>query len=326
MPLPYNSERSETGEIVMVKPASLSVHVISITPFDHHGEVDELGLRQHLRRMAAAGIGVYLGGGGSGEGYVLEPHEVDRILEIGVEELHGKVPVRSMGVEPRSAQEAVRLGRRAADIGVDAVQVYSLDMGHGRKPRPDEHRRYFSEVLSALSIPSYIASHHYSGQLLDIELVDHLIDEFPLLAGINCTTTDTRHLVELASMVTGRIELHVGGPEQALNALALGGNGFLISEANLAPNVCRTVVERWGAGDLEGASRAYQLVLEMFVAFQQRGGISGTKSVMSALGLPSGQPRPPRLAVPDEWTQAMLATLRNLDLARWEDWELADVL
>ena len=63
--------------------------------------MDEVALRGHLRRMAAAGIGVYLGGGGSGEGYVLSPDETRRLLQIGVEELQGKVPVRAMGVEPR---------------------------------------------------------------------------------------------------------------------------------------------------------------------------------------------------------------------------------
>ena len=50
--------------------------------------------------MAAAGIGVYLGGGGSGEGYVLSADEARRLLQIGVEELKGKVPVRAMGVDP----------------------------------------------------------------------------------------------------------------------------------------------------------------------------------------------------------------------------------
>jgi 4-hydroxy-tetrahydrodipicolinate synthase len=301
----------------------LSVHVISITPFDARGRVDEPALRRHLQRMASAGIGVYLGGSGSGEGYTLTAREMDRILEIGVEELNGKVTVRAMGVEPRSALEAIDLTRRAAAIGVDAVQVYSLDMGHGRRPRVDETERYFSEVLSSLTVPAYISSHHYSGHLIPLDLVDRLIERFPLLAGINCTTTDTRHLFELAETVRGRIELHVGGPEQALNALALGGNGYLISEANLAPNLCRSVVDRWAAGDLAGAAQAYRSVMQLFVAFQQHGGISGTKGVLTALGLPGGLPRPPRVEVPDEWVVAMLDTVQHLGLAASEGWHHA---
>ena len=306
----------------MTDPKTLSVYVICVTPFDDRGELDEAGLRQHLRRMAEAGIGVYLGGGGSGEGYVLTPEEVDRILEIGVEELSGKVPVRAMGVEPRSSAEAIRALKRAAAIGVDGVQVYSLDMGHGRKPRLDETCAYFSEVLSSLEVASYISSHHYSGQLIPLSVVDELIDEFPLLSGINCSTPDTGYLVELAALVNGRIELHVGGPEQAVSNLALGGNGYLISEANLAPNLCRSVVDRWAEGDLNGTSESYRLVMELFVDVQRHGGISGTKALLSALGLPGGgPPRPPRRAVPDAWTDAMLATTRRLRVADWESWD-----
>src|SRR5580692_11523738 len=90
-----------------VDPARASTFVISITPFTQDGALDEAAVRGHLRRMAAAGIGVYLGGGGSGEGYVLSPDETKRLLQIGVEELQGKVPVRAMGVEPRTSLDMI---------------------------------------------------------------------------------------------------------------------------------------------------------------------------------------------------------------------------
>ena len=45
--------------------------VISLTPFGDDESLDEVGLRAHLRRMKAAGIGVYVAGSGSGEAYTL---------------------------------------------------------------------------------------------------------------------------------------------------------------------------------------------------------------------------------------------------------------
>ena len=86
-----------------------STFVISITPFDGDERVDEDALRGHLRKLAASLIGVYLAGSGSGEGYTLNSIEVARILQIGKEELAGKVPFRAMGVEPRTADEMIRL-------------------------------------------------------------------------------------------------------------------------------------------------------------------------------------------------------------------------
>jgi 4-hydroxy-tetrahydrodipicolinate synthase len=49
-----------------LEPSLASTFVISITPFTADGSFDESGIRRHLRRMADAGVGVYLGGGGSG--------------------------------------------------------------------------------------------------------------------------------------------------------------------------------------------------------------------------------------------------------------------
>ena len=48
---------------------------ISITPFAEDGSIDEAKLRRHLSKLGDAGIGVYVGGGGSGEGYTLSADE-----------------------------------------------------------------------------------------------------------------------------------------------------------------------------------------------------------------------------------------------------------
>ena len=102
--------------------------------------------------MVAAGIGVYVGGGGSGEGFVLTPGERRRILEIAAEELSGKVAFRSMGVETRSADEMIEYARVAEAVGVDAAQIYSLDLGHGHLPTQAEVLEYLTDVLSATTV------------------------------------------------------------------------------------------------------------------------------------------------------------------------------
>ena len=55
-----------------------------------------------------------------------------RIFAIAAEELKGKVPVRAMGVEPRTAAQMIDFLKLAADAGMEAAQVYSLDV----RPRP----------------------------------------------------------------------------------------------------------------------------------------------------------------------------------------------
>src|SRR5262249_54128173 len=127
-------------------PRPRRTFVVSLTPFPRAGALDEAGLRAHLERLGAAGIGVYLAGSGSGEGYTLSRDERGRVFAIGVEELGGKVPVRAMGVEPRTAAEVVSLAEDAESAGLDATQVYSLDLRPGYVPTGDEMTTYLPPV------------------------------------------------------------------------------------------------------------------------------------------------------------------------------------
>ena len=291
-----------------------STLVISLTPFDEHDRLDIDAYRRHLRRMRDAGIGVYVGGGGSGEGYTLTRDETEAVLQVAAEELNGHVPVRAMGVEPRSASDMVQLAKMAADAGLDSMQVYSLDPGHGRMPRPDELETYFCDILDALPVKAVLSTHQSVGYWLSIDAMVRLVDRYDNIIGINVTNSDVSYLVRVIDAVGDRIEIHVGGAMHGLTALALGANGFLTSEANLAPKLTQSVIDHWIAGDLAGAAEAFARVLRLYAAMANVGGVSGTKAALSQLGLPGGYPRKPRLPVPPEWEARIAQILRDHDV------------
>ena len=236
-----------------------STYVISITPFNKDRSFDERGVRTHLRRLRDAGIGVYVGGGGSGEGFAMSEAEHRRLLEIAVEEFEGKVPVRVWGTEPRLASQMIDYVRVAGAAGVDAAQIYSLDQGHGHQPSKDEIRTYFTDILDAVDVPSVISTHQSVGYLIPVDLINPLVDHYPHVVGINCSTGDMRYLIELVDTVGDRVEIHVGGPFQALSALSLGATGHLSSEGNLAPRLCVSVIDSFAKRDL--ATRSFVCAL-----------------------------------------------------------------
>jgi 4-hydroxy-tetrahydrodipicolinate synthase len=305
-------DADRTDEAVATS-AGASTFVVSITPFTDDESLDEAALRAHLQRLASSGIGVYLGGSGSGEGYTLAPDEVRRVLEIGVEELGGRVPVRAMGVEPRSAQGMVQLGRFAAAAGVDALQVYSLDVGHGNRPRPDELRRYYSDVLDAVEFPVVLSTHQSVGYALPVELIRSLVDEYDAVVGVNCSHNDLNYLVRLLDAMAGDVEVHVGGPMHALSCLALGGQGYLSSEGNLAPRLCVAVVDAYGRGDLAAAHTSYARVMRLHAETRRLGGIGATKAALARLGWPGGTVRRPRLPVAGGDVEALAAMVAELE-------------
>jgi 4-hydroxy-tetrahydrodipicolinate synthase len=297
-----------------------STFVISITPFTEAGAFDEDAIRGHLQRMAAAGIGVYLGGGGSGEGYVLSSEESDRLLRIGVEELKGKVPVRAMGVEPRTSGDMIAFMEMAAGAGVDAAQIYSLDQGHGHRPNTDEIYRYFDDVLRASDFPAVLSTHQSVGYQVPVPMLVEFADRFDHLIGINISHQDLGYLGAIVNALGERLEIHVGGPHLALTALSLGATGFLSSEGNLAPHLCVGVIDAYDDNDARSMTDLFGTLLRLSGSFYGAGGIRATKAVLNALGLPGGFPRPPQLPVSEATVSTLLDVVGTLGIGTIEGW------
>ncbi|MBY0510287.1 MAG: dihydrodipicolinate synthase family protein [Rhodospirillaceae bacterium] len=288
-----------------------AVFVISITPFDRAGKLDEAGFRAHLRRMAEAGIGVYVGGGGSGEGYTLSDAEMKRVVEIAVSELKGKVPVRAMGKEPRTAKEMIDFALMAKDAGADAIQIYSLDVGHGHAPTPEEIDGYFSEVLTAVKHPVVISTHQSVGYRISADVISNLVKRYDHVIGVNCSHQDLGYLAAIIDGAHGKPVL-VGGPMQGPVNLALGGHGYLCSEGNLAPKLCVSAIQHYKCGDLAAAMDAFGKIVRLSQTLYGAGGIRMTKAVLGSMGLPGGYPRKPRLPVAEDKLAQVLIVVRSL--------------
>lgn len=301
-------------------PARASTFVIAITPFAEDGSFDEAAVRGHLGRMASSGIGVYLGGGGSGEGYVLSPGETARLFAIGADELAGRVPVRAMGVEPRTSGQMIELADLAAGAGLEAVQIYSLDQGHGHRPSPDEVHGYFDEVLRAVRLPAVLSTHQSVGYQVPVAMLAELVDRFDHVVGVNCTHQDLGYLTAVVDAVGDRVEVHVGGPNQALTALALGATGYLSSEGNLAPTLCTGVIDAYRRNDAGALLDRFGRLVRLSAACYGAGGIRATKAVLNALGLPGGYPRRPQLPASADAVRHVLGVVEELGIPEVEGW------
>jgi 4-hydroxy-tetrahydrodipicolinate synthase len=195
--------------------------------------------------------------------------------------------------------------------GLDALLVYSLDLGQGNKPCPAELERYLDDVLGSVGIPAVISTHHFAGYLVPIDVLERVADRHANVVGINCSGPSLPYLSDLIDALGERLEIHVGGPSQALAALALGGTGYLCSEANLAPRLCKSVTDHYNRGDYAAAHAAYAKVIRLYAA-NRYGSIRGVKAALQLLGLPGGYPRLPRLPLTDEQRDEVRRALDEL--------------
>lgn len=294
----------------------------SITPFDENDRLDEATLRAHLRRLGEVGIGVYMGGSGGGEAYSLTPAEHKRVIEIGVEELKGKVPVYAGSFEPRTTAQMLAHAKVAVEAGVDAVQIYPVDGGHGMKPTPRELQAYFDELIGGLDTKFVIASHFLAGYMLSIKFLDDLIERHPgKIVSMNYIHTDANYLIDMHDTFGHKVKIFSGGTPWAITNLGLGGHGFNSSETQVMPNTAMTTVLAFKRGDVATAVEAHSNMLRLTRVFSHL--LPATprpmKTILQLLGLPSGRLRKPYLTPEGAELDGIKKALAEFDILGIEE-------
>jgi 4-hydroxy-tetrahydrodipicolinate synthase len=291
-----------------------------VTPMDQDGNLDEEGIRAHCRRMIDAGVGVYLGSGGSGEGHSMDVDELGRLYEIGVSECKGKVPVYCNPPESRSAAEMQRKTDAAIAAGADLVQFYQLDAGHGRQPVLAEQERYFRDLLEGTDHPVGLSIHLAVGYLAPSSLVTRLCADYPQIKVVNIPFGPTmNYLVQLRDTIRDDIKIYVG-MHNVLCGLMMGAWGAQVTEPNQIPHLCQSIIDHYVAGDLDQAAEAYAHVLRVTDVIQLGRSVSadGPKAALKAMGYDVGPPRPPRVPVDDATIERMAKAFEQLGTARLE--------
>lgn len=289
-----------------------SAFVMSITPFTAEGALDESAYRTHLRRLAAAGVGVYVGGSASGEGFSLSPAERNRVLAIAVEELRGRVNVRAMGTEVRHLADTLDYLAETARHDLDAVHIFAPEMGHASKPTYAELDAYYSAAIAATRQPVILSCYQALGFELPVKLLESLAQRYRHVIGFFYGGSDVRYLSTAIARLAARLEIHCAGPYNAITTMALGGTGFMGHEGNLSPELAKRVVTAFGAGDLPGLQDAYGKLMAIHAMHYRHGGpVRAMKPLLNALGLPGGYLRLPRMAI----TEAELADVVRDTLA-----------
>jgi 4-hydroxy-tetrahydrodipicolinate synthase len=305
-----------------VTPAQPTVFAMVITAMNADGTIDEAAQRAHLRRMVDAGVGVYLGSGGSGQGHALERDELSRVYEIGVSECKGRVPLYCNPPEARTASEMLWKVRLAIDAGVDLVQLYQLDSGHGRLPTAGEQERYYRDLLEKVDHPIALSIHQAAGYLTPAALTIKLCNEYPQIKAVNLHGPGLPYFIRLQDSIRPEVKYY-GGSVNLLTLLPMGGWGCQAAEPNLVPNLCRSIIDHFLAGRVKEMGDAYRNVLRLWMALEpaQAESQDATKAVvLMGMGLPGGYPRPPRALV----TEATLTRVReSLEALHFRELEAA---
>ena len=296
------------------------IYSMSVTPFSADGGLDEDALRSHLRYQAAAGVGVYLGSYGSGEGHLLREHEVERIYEIGVEELKGKVPLFAAAIGFTETDYIIHQAKRAAAIGVDAVQIHPPRPGTPlHRPTPPELERFYDDILSSVTTPVHLSNQTAMvSSEVPVAFFAKLVETYDHIEMINNTSQDLSYLVRLLDAIGDKALVSVGMVTQLITTLALGGHGSLCFEPNIAPRLTMSVLAAYRSGDHVLALERFAHLLRLNEILSKYQNPRSLKAALRVLGLPGGFLRRPYLDLDETAHQDISATLERLRIKEIE--------
>jgi dihydrodipicolinate synthase/N-acetylneuraminate lyase len=294
-----------------------TMYCISQTPFTADLQIDEPALRGHLRRLIAARNGIYVGSPGAGEGHSLTLGEYRRLFDIAVDEVAGRVPLHCNPREARSAAAMLSVALQAVAAGVDVIQLYQLDGGHGMVPTVREQEAYWKELLDAVEHPVAISLYGHSPYSASVPFIVALCARYEQIVAINVMSGQKTHasFMELRDRLPDHVALN-GSQGNLVQLLALGAVGFLGQENNLVPNLCQAIADGYEAGDMPTVARSAQMLQRLssvIATFSESSGSArGIKMGLKALGLGNGAIRPPYQMPSDERIEALGTAIHEI--------------
>lgn len=289
--------------------------VVSITPFNQDLSLNEDGYRRHLRRLAAAGLTVFVAGEGCSEVLSLKPDELRRVLSIGADELLGVVPVIAFGALGRNAADQIEFLAAAETAGLRMAGLYPLDATHKRVPTEAELEAYYDEVLSSTNLDIVLACYSpHDAYVVSPEILARIAARHQNLVEVQCSGPDLVYLTQVMNAVGPEVGVHSGGIEHALTNAVLGGTGFVSAEANVTPKLAAALAEACNEGRLQDAGNHIQRLIEVKRIHRRHGFIVALKAMLDACDLDGGPVRPPMLPLSPDVTAVIRSELAHLDI------------
>lgn len=266
------------------------VSVPVLTPF-RADEVAHDKLAANLARLNEHPLTAYVLLGSTGEFPLLSEAEKERVLATAREATpRSRLLVAGTGGE--STPAAVRLTRRAAELGADAAIVITPSY-YKRMLTPPVLVRHYRAIADASPIPLLLYNFPANtGINLEPDTVARLA-EHPNIRGIKDSSGNVPQAAEIMRLTPKTFQVLVGSALAFLPALVIGAAGGILAVANIAPRECCEVWSLARAGRWVEAREVASRLSPLVTGIGARYGIGGLKAALDLLGGYGGPTRGP---------------------------------
>lgn len=255
------------------------------------GDIAPVSFRENLRRWLETPINGYVIFGSTGEGALLDEDEKVQLAEYARDVVPSMRPLVA-GAGAESTRSVIRLSKRFAETGADAVLVHPPSY-FGVSLGPGDLRDHFLAVADASPVPVLV--YHmpkFTHVTLDAGLMAELA-RHENIVGIKDSSGDLKRLAEYTEACDGACRIFVGNGALLFSALELGAVGGILALGLLAPNEYGALLEHYRQGRLPEAGRIQERLAPAHREIVGAFGARGVKAGLELKGWHGGPPRPP---------------------------------
>ncbi|HPD74747.1 MAG TPA: 4-hydroxy-tetrahydrodipicolinate synthase [Methanoregulaceae archaeon] len=283
-----------------------------ITPFSRNPaqSLNISGLVGNLEFLLAHGVDGVVPCGSTGESATLSFDEHEKVIEVTIDTVNGRVPVVA-GTGSNNTAEAVRLTKAAKDLGADGVLVISP---YYNKPNRAGLIKHYSK-LADLDIPVIMYNvPGRTGQNLEPDLVAELAKN-PNIVGIKEASGNISQISRILEATCDEDFLVISGDDNmTMPIMALGGAGVISVAANIAPKQMVAMSDAMRNGDFSTALKIHYGLSPLFRSMFIDTNPIPVKKAVELCGMAAGPVRLPLDELDQKKTEQLAAVLKTAGL------------
>ncbi|HLB95054.1 MAG TPA: 4-hydroxy-tetrahydrodipicolinate synthase [Nitrospiria bacterium] len=268
--------------------------VALVTPF-RKGRVDEKALRGLIEFQIQGGTSAIVPCGTTGESATLSHSEHNRVIELTVKAVRGRVPVIA-GTGSNSTAEAIALTRHAKKVRADGAL---LICPYYNRPTQEGLYRHFKAIAKAVDLPLVLYNIPSRTGVNLLPTTAARLLEFPTIIAMKESSGSLQQISDLIGLCGDRLTVISGDDALTLPIIALGGQGVISVAANLVPKDCAELVKAALKGDGERARRLHYRLSPLTDALFLETNPIPVKAALELMGRCSGEVRLPLCPMAD---------------------------
>ena len=284
-------------------------HVAIVTPF-RKGKVDERALAELIEWQIAKGTNGIVPCGTTGESATLSHEEHNRVIELTVEVVRGRVPVIA-GTGSNSTDEAIVLTRHAQQAGADAALLITP---YYNKPTQEGLYRHYKAVAEAVDLPLVLYNIPGRTGVNMLPATIARLSAIKTIVGVKEGSGSVQQASDIVQMCGDRLTLLAGDDSLTLPMMAVGGSGVITVTANLVPTEMADLVKAFADGKVAEARRIHFKLSPLFAALFYETNPIPVKAALGMMGKIDPELRLPLCPMAQDTRDKLVRVLKDAGL------------